>query len=165
MATKGTTNKGNNNKIAAKTMPAKKMDRKEAIKAVVLKCSEENEFVKWMGIEFMDVSDSLVKARIKFRKELTNPYGMIHGGILFSLGDIVGGTLANMSGKFVSTVDGRMNYLEPAQDTEYIYCKATKLRSGQHLIVVRVELNDDNGKLIDDGSFTFYRSMTNVLPK
>ena len=67
-----------------------------------------------------------------------------------------------MSGKFCTTVEGSMNYLEPAVSREYIYCEAKRVRGGNHLIVVKVKIKNDDGTLVDDGSFTFYRSPKDV---
>lgn len=82
----------------------------------------------------------------------------MHGGSLYSLADTIAGTLANMSGKAVTTIEGSLHFLAPAADTEYIYCDATLKRGGAHLITVDVDITDDKGKLLDCGCYTFYRT-------
>ena len=130
-------------------------EKKEIMTDVLL----NDEFSRHLGIEILNFEENFIKARIPFDKKLINNYGSLHGGALYSFADILGGTVACVvSGHFCTTVEGSMNYLEPAVSKEYIYCEAKKVRAGSHLIVVKVKIKNDDGKLLDDGSFTFYSS-------
>ena len=130
---------------------------------VLRKRIAENEYIRYLNIEVLELREGYARGRMPYRKELTNPYGFIHGGCLYSLADIVAGNAACMNGRFVSTVSGSMNYLEPAVEMDYIYCEARQLRSGRHLAVFEVRLQDEFGKLLDSGEFTFFLSEKKVL--
>lgn len=132
-------------------------------KEVMTKVLLEDDFSKHLGIEILDFEEKFIRARVPFKKELINNYGSFHGGVLYSFADIVAGTVACMSGKFCTTLEGSMNYLEPAVSKDYIYCEAKRVRGGNHIIVVKVKLKNDEGRLLDDGSFTFYRSNNSLL--
>lgn len=112
--------------------------------------------MQFLGIELLKLKEGYSLARMKYKKELTNPYGMLHGGSLYSLADIVAGMAACMGGHYVTTVSGNMNFLLPADRTEYVYCEATKLRMGKHLAVFDVKLKDDKENILDSGEFTFF---------
>lgn len=116
----------------------------------------ENAYMQFLGIEFLEIKQGYGFARMKFKDELTNPYGMLHGGSLYSMADIVAGTAACMDGHYVTTVNGTLNFMMPAKETEYIYCEAVQLRRGKHLAVFEVKLKDDKDRLLDSGEFTFY---------
>lgn len=133
-------------------------DNFEQNKKIMTEVLLNDEFSKHLGIEIVDFEEKFIRARVPFKKELINNYGSFHGGALYSVADIIAGTVACMSGKFCTTVEGNMNYLEPAVAKEYLYVEAKKVRGGNHLIVVKVKIKNDSGKLVDDGSFTFYRS-------
>ena len=92
-----------------------------------------------------------------FDAKYCNPGGSMHGGCLYSLADTVAGTLAYFKGFDVTTVEGSMNFLEPAINTEYIYCTAKLKRRGKHLVTCDVEITNDAGKLLDCGIYTFFR--------
>ena len=130
----------------------------DSVKAKVLESLSENEFACYIGLEFLELEDKYIRARIPFRDKILNPYGSAHGGVLYALADITAGTLACFSGKFVVTVDGHMNYLSSAEDTDYIYCEAKTVKSGKTLIVIKIKIKNDKGKLLDDGSFTFFKT-------
>ena len=135
----------------------------EQYKDEVIKELNETEFIRYLGLEFTEISEKFAIGRIPFAKKLTNYFGHIHGGILYALADTVAGTLACMGGRKVTTVDGHMNFLDPVENTEYVYCEAKRVRSGKHLMVVKVKIRDDRGRLLDDGSFTFYRLKLPVI--
>ena len=136
-------------------------DNKKVMTEVLL----NDDFSRHLGIEILEFEEKYIRARIPFKKPLQNNYGSVHGGVLYSFADILAGTVACMSGKFCTTVEGSMNYLEPAKSREYIYCEAKRVRGGNHLVVVKVKIKNDDGTLLDDGSFTFYRSLNDVSPQ
>lgn len=133
------------------------------IEQIMRKMVSENAYMRFLGIEILDLKQEYALARMKYKKELTNPYGMLHGGSLYSLADIVAGTAACMSGHYVTTVTGNLNFMLPAEGTEYIYCEAIRLRMGKHLAVFGVKLKDDRNRLLDSGEFTFYVTEQEVL--
>ncbi len=132
---------------------------------ILRKVIEENYYMQFLGVELLKLQEGYSLARMKNRKELQNPYGMLHGGSLYSLADIVAGTAACMGGCYVTTVSGIMNFLMPADRTEYIYCEAKQLRMGRHLAVFEVKLKDDGENVLDSGEFTFFVTEHKVLRK
>ncbi|MBO4846521.1 MAG: PaaI family thioesterase [Lachnospiraceae bacterium] len=128
------------------------------IKNAVVAFLEQSDYIRMLDIELLELDNEHAKGRMPFAKKLTNPYGTMHGGSLYSLADTIAGTLANMSGYAVTTIEGNLHFLEPAHKTTYIYCEAKLKRGGSHIITVDVELTDDNGKLLDCGCYTFFRT-------
>ncbi len=123
----------------------------------------QNPYMRYLGVELLELREGYGLARMKYDDALLNPYGMLHGGSLYSLSDIVAGTVACMSGFFVTTVSGNMNFLLPADNTEYVYCEAKNLRQGKHLAVFDVKIKNDKGQLLDSGEFTFFVTDQAVL--
>lgn len=134
-------------------------ERAEAAKKLLFK----SPFVRLMGVELTLMEEGHVIGRAPLKEELLNPYGTMHGGCLYALADTVAGTVANLCGQVVMTVNGAMNFLVAAGNSEYIYCDATLVRCGKTLVTVRAELKNDEGKLLDDATFTFYRTGVDVV--
>ena len=116
----------------------------------------QNKYAQSIGIEILELERGHGKARMKYGENVTNPYGLIHGGCLYSLADIVSGIVACTYGCYVTTLSGNMNYMKAAINTEYVYCHADILRAGRHIIVAGVRLTNDDNELLDSGEFTFY---------
>lgn len=135
----------------------------EIIKEKTLKFSYNNQFNSHIGYEFLQLDMNYGKARMKCKEELLNPYGSVHGGVLLSLADSVVGTTACMCGHFVTTLSCNLNFLLPAVNTEYIYCEATLLRAGKHIMVYQVRITDDEGKLLDSGEYNYFVTDVEIL--
>ncbi len=116
-----------------------------------------SEFIKYLGIELLELDETKAKGRMPFSEKACNPFGTMHGGSLYALADTIAGTLADPTGKDVVTVDGSLKFLEAAYNTRYVYCDAAIIRRGKHLTTVEVSITGDDGRLLDCGLFSFFR--------
>ena len=128
----------------------------ERLNTYLYQMVQDNEYMRMLGIELLEADDGYANGRIRIEDKLLNPNKTVHGGCLYSLADIIAGIAASSYGNNVCTVSGNMNYVNPAYDTEYVYCEATKVRQGSHLGVYDVRLTNDKNGVIETGSFTYY---------
>jgi len=133
------------------------MDSLEIRKEKLLEEIEKSEFIKFLDLEFVEMTDECVVGRIPFVSKFLNPYGTMHGGLLYSLADTVAGSLACLTGQMCTTVDGHLSYLSPAANTEYVYCRANILKNGRQMVHVRAEIYGEDGKIFDDGVFNYFK--------
>lgn len=117
---------------------------------------ERNPFAKYIGMELLEVKEGYASGRISFEKQYENVYGGMHGGCAYSLADTLAGIAALTYGDYVTTLDASINYLLPVEHTVYVNCRAQVIRHGRKISVVRVEISNDDGTILIDGSFTFY---------
>lgn len=132
------------------------------IRELLFQVNHHNDYMENLNLEVLDVNDGYAKGRIRVEDRFLNPGGTVHGGVLFSLADIIAGTAACGTGFLVCTVSGNMNYLLPAVNTEYVTCEAKAQREGKNLAVYEIEIRDDAGKLIQTGTFTYFLTETRI---
>ncbi len=125
---------------------------KENLERIML----ESPFSKHIGMELMEVGEGYAMGRVKFGQKHENFYGGMHGGCAYALADTIGGVAALTYGRYVTTVNSAMSYLQPVKDTEYVYCEAKVVRYGGQLSVFSVSVMNDNMELLIDGDFTYY---------
>lgn len=118
---------------------------------------ERNPFSRLLELELLEVSEGYARGRIPAKKEFGNIYGGMHGGCIYALADTVAGIAAATYGNYVTTIDGKMNYLLPVKDTAYVYCTANVVRQGGTVGVYQTQITDDAGTLLDTADFTYYR--------
>ncbi|MBQ7564151.1 MAG: PaaI family thioesterase [Lachnospiraceae bacterium] len=135
----------------------------DAIKEKIYAKHGHDLYMRDMGLEILELREGYVKSRIPVKKEHLNSYGYVHGGVLYGFADVSAGLAASMCGYCVVTLEGSMHYLDPAEQTEYIYCEAEALREGKNMMFYHVRLTTDAGKAVDDGTFTFFNTH-NPLP-
>ena len=122
------------------------------------KLIEVNPFSVLCKMEITEFGEDFVVGRMPCVRDYQNPYGAMHGGSLYALADTVGGISAvNNTGSFVTTLDGHLNYLRAAMNTEYIYCRSDVLRAGGRIVVTDLSIYGDDGKVFCKGDFNYYR--------
>jgi acyl-CoA thioesterase len=55
--------------------------------SIVSHMMENDFFSQWMGVEVLEVKEGYSRIRMAIRKEMVNGFGIVHGGIPFSLAD------------------------------------------------------------------------------
>lgn len=90
-------------------------EKDEFARAVVSQMMQNDLFSQWLGIEVLDVREGYAKIQMTLREEMINGFGIIHGGIAFSLADSA----------FAFACNNRNN-LSVALDTSITFTKATK---------------------------------------
>lgn len=115
-----------------------------------------NPYVADIGIEILDIQKGYVRTRVKKDAHLENIYGDIHGGCLYAVADNMAGVAAGSYGYYVMTVNGSIQYLRAARNTEYIFCEAKVIKQGRMISSVHVEITDDQGTLLNTAEFTYF---------
>jgi uncharacterized protein (TIGR00369 family) len=129
-------------------------------------------FNRHIGLKYQTVSEEECVITFDMKPELVGNYiqGILHGGVISSAMDMVGGTMAAVGilhsnpathldelkkklGK-LSTIDLRVDFLRPGRGNTF-YAKAELLRAGKRVAVVRTELvNEENTQIaVATGSF------------
>lgn len=116
----------------------------------------DNPFAAAIDMEILKIREGYVYTRVKKRKELENIYGDLHGGCLYTIADNMAGVAASTYGYYVTTVNGSIQYLKAARNTEYVYCEAEVIKPGRNISVVLVRIKDDQGMLLNTAEFTYF---------
>ena len=117
----------------------------------------DNLFAAFLGIKTKKVEEGYAEVELKLRPEFMNATNVVHGGCLYTLGDVVSGTAASSFGTKAVTVSGEYQYLSAAKDTEKIKAVARCSKSGKTLLFFDVEITDDKDRLVGKGTFVYYR--------
>ncbi|WP_250462560.1 thioesterase family protein [Microbulbifer litoralis] len=135
---------------------------------------EQIPFNRQIGLEMqdLDLEKLTLSARFELRPELIgNPWQKIlHGGVMATALDTVGGLTAMVAAyerlgniawqekterlSKLGTVDMRVDYLKPGRGEEFL-CQGSILRTGNKLVVTRMELSNERGELLATGTATY----------
>lgn len=129
-------------------------------------------FNKLLGLKLDHLSTDHIIMSFDMKPELIGNFlhGILHGGVISSVLDMAGGMavmasaihkhpsatveeLANIVGK-CSTVDLQVSYVTPGKGTRFI-ANAFLIKSGNHLSFTRMELTNQDSKLIATASGTY----------
>jgi acyl-CoA thioesterase len=114
-------------------------------------------YYQLLKISLDQIDDGFARFRMPFRKELTQAYGVVHGGAIATLADTsVAFAMMTMiqPGEKVTTVEFKINFLAPITEDDMIG-EARIINRGKRLALADMEVKTDAGKLIAKGLATY----------
>ena len=128
----------------------------DSIKQHLLERVHTNPYVKYVEIDFQEIEEGRVVARMPLKPEQRQYSGVIHGGILAAFADTVAGFAAytmTPSDRDVLTAELKTSFLRAAWGNELIGV-GTVVKPGRNLQFAECEIFCD-GKLVSKASGTF----------
>ena len=114
-------------------------------------------FEKYLRIKIIKAKDGYAKVKMPYRKEFTNPHGSIHGGAIASLADTA--MAVAIFSKYLHssfyTVKLEIKFKSPVNKGE-IFAEAKVIDKRKRFIFGRVEIKDNEDKLLAQALATFY---------
>ncbi|RRJ88634.1 PaaI family thioesterase [Gulosibacter macacae] len=114
--------------------------------------------VQWLGIEFIEVDEHHVRARMPIRDEMRNGFGIVHGGFPYLLGDTAFAFSGTAAGAPMVTHHASTTYTAPACGA-YLEAEARVHHRYGRYVICNVDVFDE------DGSTVVHQSMHGVVSK
>ncbi len=113
-------------------------------------------FSSTLGLEIVELTDNNCEVILPVQDYFYNPINSIHGGVLFTVADVVAGTLSgHLYGKS-TTLSSNFNFMAPGMSVKYLIGKSKLIKKGKTIAVIEALIYDDREKLLASGTFTFY---------
>ena len=130
------------------------MENLETLRLETLKLGA-NAFTAHNFIELESVEPDRAVYRLDIRRESQNPWGMVHGGALYTLADDAAGGAAHSDGRHYVTQHGDLHFLDNrARGT--IRAAGRVRHRGRSTVLVDVEITDEAGALLATGAFSYF---------
>jgi 1,4-dihydroxy-2-naphthoyl-CoA hydrolase len=98
------------------------------------------------GLEFLEISEEQVRARVLVRDELKQPMGLIHGGVYASLAEsvtsIATAVAVGQDGNMATGMSNATNFLRPITEG-HIHALAERVHRGRTTWVWDVSMSND----------------------
>jgi 1,4-dihydroxy-2-naphthoyl-CoA hydrolase len=111
---------------------------------------DESPFDRHYGLEIVEAGDELVRGRVAVREELTQPTGVVHGGVYASIAEGLASFGTNVGvageGNVGLGMSNNSTFLRPLGGGT-IHATARRRHRGRSTWVWDVELSDDNGRV------------------
>ena len=124
-----------------------KMDKAKTL--TILNNLNKNTLMETLEIEFVDVGDDFVTAKMPVNSRVHQPYGILHGGATAALAETVGSCASALfvdtKTKIVKGIELSINHLKSKKEG-FIYGIAKPIHKGRttHLWEIRIEDEDKN---------------------
>lgn len=118
----------------------------------------EGTMMETLGIEYLDIKDGYVYARMLVRKELSQPYGMLHGGASMAMAESLGGTgsayYLGIKDYIIRGMQFSANHVKAAKVGTYVYATATIIHKGRQTHVWNIDIKNEDGGLVSSCRLT-----------
>lgn len=130
-------------------MENRENQRLEALKLGANAFTEHN-FIRLEAVE----PDQAVYT-LEIRPESRNPYGMAHGGALYTLADDAAGAAAHSDGRHYVTQSGNLHFLDNRAHGA-VRAEGRVRHRGRSTVLVDVDITAQDGTLLATGTFTYF---------
>jgi acyl-CoA thioesterase len=124
------------------------MENKSLATRVVDKMYNNDPFSIWLGIERVEESEGKSILRMTVRKDMLNGFGIIHGGVTFSLADSALAFASNSHGIQSVSIDNSINYFEPAKEGDVLTATTDEIRITNKIGLYQITITNQIGSKI-----------------
>ncbi|WJS93888.1 PaaI family thioesterase [Flavobacterium johnsoniae] len=103
-------------------------------------------FAHWLNGKVISVEEKAVKFEFEIRKEMTNPVGMLHGGVTAGMIDDCIGVNFMVLGleKFYPTINLYIDYFNPVFENQTVIVTTKLEKLGKTIINIKAEVTNKN---------------------
>lgn len=111
---------------------------------------------EWLGIEFTEIGERHVVARMPVDHRTRQPMGILHGGASVLLAETVGSVAANLclpEGQAAVGLDINANHVRSAREG-WVTARCTPVHLGRSTQVWSIDITDGQGRLVCQSRLT-----------
>ena len=96
---------------------------------VVAHMMEHDQFSQWLGITLLDIQEGYSKIQMTVREEMLNGFGIVHGGLAFSLADSAFAFACNNRNNLSVALDTSINFTKAVQVGDTLVAEAKEIHN------------------------------------
>lgn len=127
-------------------------------KQVVDHMMQHDKFSQWLGIEVLQVTEGYSKIKMAVREEMINGFGIVHGGIAFSLADSAFAFACNNRNVLSVALDTAINFLKPVHVGDVLTAEAKELHNGKSTGLYHITITNQNEHVVAMFKGTCFRT-------
>ncbi|RYY99076.1 MAG: hydroxyphenylacetyl-CoA thioesterase PaaI [Chitinophagaceae bacterium] len=115
----------------------------ELSRQVVAHMMEHDRFSQWLGIEILEVRVGYSRIRMTLREDMVNGFGVVHGGIAFSLSDSAFAFACNNRNNLSMALDTGISFTRPMKPGDVLTAEAKELHNGRSTGLYLITVTND----------------------
>lgn len=120
-------------------------------------------FSQWLGIEVLEIKDGFSKIKMTVRKEMVNGFGIVHGGIAFSLSDSAFAFACNNRNVLSVALDTSINFTKPVHVGDELTAEALELHNGKSTGLYHIQVTNQHGHVVALFKGTCFRTNKSLV--
>jgi acyl-CoA thioesterase len=132
---------------------------------VVTHMMQHDLFSQWLGIEVLQIKEGYSKIKMTVRKEMINGFGIVHGGIAFSLADSAFAFACNNRNVLSVALDTAINFIKPVHVDDALTAEAKELHNGKSTGLYHITITNQKEHVVAIFKGTCYRTGKELISK
>ncbi|MCX6324227.1 MAG: hydroxyphenylacetyl-CoA thioesterase PaaI [Sphingobacteriales bacterium] len=135
----------------------------ELAKKVVSHMMDHDGFSKWLGITVMNIREGYSKIGMTVRPEMINGFGIVHGGIAFSLADSAFAFACNNRNVLSVALDTSINFIKPVHVGDSLMAEAKEIHNGKSTGLYHISIRNQKGHEVALFKGTCFRTNKSLI--
>lgn len=125
---------------------------------VVTHMMQHDLFSQWLGITVLEIKEGYSNIKMTVRPEMINGFGIVHGGITFSLADSAFAFACNNRNNLSVALDTSINFLKSVHVGDVLTAEAKELHNGKSTGLYHITITNQNQHVVAVFKGTCYRT-------
>ncbi len=122
-------------------------------------------FSQWLGIEVLEIKEGYSKIKMTVRPEMINGFGIVHGGIAFSLADSAFAFACNNRNNLSVALDTSINFTKPVHVGDTLTAETRELHNGRSTGLYHITVFNHTGHEVALFKGLCYRTSKHLINK
>ena len=123
-------------------------DKNQLAGSVVTHMMENDFFSQWMGVEVLEVKEGYSKIKMTIRKEMVNGFGIVHGGLPFSLADSAFAFACNNRNNLSVALDVTITFMKAVNVGDILTAEAKEIHNGRSTGVYLIQVTNQKNEQV-----------------
>lgn len=116
--------------------------------SVVSHMMQNDFFSQWMGVEVLEVKEGYSRIRMTIRKEMVNGFGIVHGGLPFSLADSAFAFACNNRNNLSVALDVTITFMKAVNIGDVLTAEAKEIHNGRSTGVYLIQVTNQKNEQV-----------------
>jgi acyl-CoA thioesterase len=122
-------------------------------------------FSQWLGISILEIKEGYSKIRMTVREEMINGFGIVHGGIAFSLADSAFAFACNNRNVLSVALDTSINFTKPVHVGDILTAEAKEIHNGKSTGLYHITISNQKDHMVALFKGLCYRTDKSLIPR
>ena len=137
--------------------------KNELANKVASKMMDHDLFSQWMQLKVLDVQEGYSKVQMVVREEMVNGFGIVHGGLPFSLADSAFAFACNNRNNLSVALDVTITFTKAVHVGDILTAEAKEVHNGRSTGVYLVTITNQKNEQVALFKGTCFRTGKNLI--
>jgi acyl-CoA thioesterase len=120
-------------------------------------------FSQWLGIECIEIKEGYSKIKMIVRPQMVNGFGIVHGGIAFSLADSAFAFACNNRNQLSVALTVDISFNKAVNIGDELTAEATEIHNGKSTGIYQINIYNQLQQLVAYTKATCYRTNKTLI--